>query len=313
VIIGGGDPTLSVDGNGHFHGAARLDDLAAQVRTALGGVTPTKVIVDSSLFVGSNMGPGWLNADLNNGVMSRITALMTDGGRVHPADMNSNTPRFTQPDMSAGQSFAQLLGVPESQVVSATAPAGAKELGSVLSLPISRIVEDMLLESDNVVADNMARQVALAKNMPASFAGGADATKAALADLGVPTSGGLGLVDGSGLSDDNKLSVNQLTTVLFKATSPQYPQLSALLSGLPVAGYSGTLDTRRMGTAAGEVRAKTGTLSHVNALAGTVVDADGRLLIFAVVADETNSDSNKTNIQNALDAIAESISTCGCK
>src|SRR4030095_12979152 len=99
-------------------------------------------------------------------------------------------------------------------VVSGIAPQGAKVLGEVLSPTIARLVEIMLVDSDNVVAEAMARQAALAKGLPGSFSGGAQATAAALTELGVPASG-VGLVDGSGLSDDNRVTANQLTAVLY--------------------------------------------------------------------------------------------------
>src|SRR5207244_2261179 len=59
VLVGGGDPTLSVNGAGSYPDAARLDDLAVQVKKALGGVAPTRVLVDSSLFTGPTTGPNW--------------------------------------------------------------------------------------------------------------------------------------------------------------------------------------------------------------------------------------------------------------
>ncbi len=67
------------------------------------------------------------------------------------------------------------------------------------------------------------------------------------------------------------------------------------MSGMPIAGFSGTLAHRYgLGTAAagrGVVRAKTGTLDGVNTLAGVVYDADGRLLAFAFMANHVQSPS----------------------
>ena len=57
VLVGGGDPTLAVNATGSYPGAARLDQLAGQVKQSLGGTAPTKVIVDSSLFTGPVYGP----------------------------------------------------------------------------------------------------------------------------------------------------------------------------------------------------------------------------------------------------------------
>jgi D-alanyl-D-alanine carboxypeptidase/D-alanyl-D-alanine-endopeptidase (penicillin-binding protein 4) len=307
VLVGGGDPTLAVGATSAYHGAARLDQLAEQVRKALNGVSPTRLLIDTSLYSGSTVGPGWAEADVQGGVIANITALMTDGARVNPRDTRSNPARYGQPDTAAGQMFAQALGLPANAVVSGIAPQGAKVLGEVLSPPISRLVEFMLVDSDNVVAEAMARQAALAKGLPASFSGGAQATAAALTELGIPATGG-GLVDGSGLSDNNRVTANQLTAVLYRAASSTYPQLRAILSGLPVSGYSGTLSNRDEN--AGVIRAKTGTLNHVNALAGFVVDADGRLLAFAALADATN---NRYAAEGALDRIASEVAACGCR
>jgi D-alanyl-D-alanine carboxypeptidase/D-alanyl-D-alanine-endopeptidase (penicillin-binding protein 4) len=85
-----------------------------------------------------------------------------------------------------------------------------------------------------------------------------------------------------------------------------------LLSGLPVAGYDGTLfDRGDAGAAPGTVRAKTGTLLGVHALAGTVVTADGRLLAFAVIADESNG--GEAAAESALDDVAAALAGCGCR
>jgi D-alanyl-D-alanine carboxypeptidase/D-alanyl-D-alanine-endopeptidase (penicillin-binding protein 4) len=95
--------------------------------------------------------------------------------------------------------------------------------------------------------------------------------------------------------------------------------LRAVLTGLPVSGYSGTLRDRYRkptagGTAAGQVRAKTGTLLGVSAIAGITVDADGRMLAFAVMADGVAAgDRATTAAQEALDRVAAILAGCGCR
>jgi serine-type D-Ala-D-Ala carboxypeptidase/endopeptidase (penicillin-binding protein 4) len=308
VLVGGGDPTLAFNEVSAYPGAARLDDLAAQVRTALGGTAPTKVIIDTSIFSGPTLHPSWLAPDVENGIISNITALMTDGARLDPSDTQQYPDRHSEPDMAAGQGFAQALGLPP-QVERGTAVPGARVLGEVLSPPVSRIIEKMLLDSDNVVADMLARQAALAKGLPGSFDGAVQATNQVLTELGVPIPPGVSLVDGSGLSDDNRVTANQITALLHAATSPDHPQLSALLTGLPVAGYSGSMHDRG-DAGSGMVRVKTGTLASVSAVAGSVVDADGRMLLFALVADAR---VGEFPAEAALDQIAATISRCGCR
>ncbi len=127
----------------------------------------------------------------------------------------------------------------------------------------------MLLESNNVIAENLARHVAIALGMPATFSGAADAVMTEARRLGVTTP--IHLVDGSGLSPDDGIAPETLVRVLALAASR--PQLRAVITGLPVAGFAGTLSAGDSdfggigglgdGSARGVVRAKTGNLATV--------------------------------------------------
>jgi D-alanyl-D-alanine carboxypeptidase/D-alanyl-D-alanine-endopeptidase (penicillin-binding protein 4) len=168
----------------------------------------------------------------------------------------------------------------------------------------------MLTSSDNDLAEALARQVALASRQPASFAGVATATAAVLERIGVQVA----LRDGSGLSPQDRVSPASLTALLAKAaTDPRY---GPVLSGLPVAGFDGTLADRfRTGparVAGGVVRAKTGTLDGVSALAGLVRTRDGRLLAFDVTADGVPLGAT-VPAQRALDGVATALASCGCR
>ncbi|MEV0805641.1 D-alanyl-D-alanine carboxypeptidase/D-alanyl-D-alanine-endopeptidase [Micromonospora sp. NPDC050200] len=334
VLVGGGDPTLAVDGDGFYPNAARLDTLAKQVKQALGGTAPTKVTVDSSLFPGPVHGPGWDDDIPTGGYGAAITALMTDAARRDPAaarktfdDTHGAAERFPQPDLSAGRAFARLLGLGgDAQVGKGTAPAAGgaaaagapapgTELGKVESLPMIRLVDIMISDSDNVIAEALARQVALARNQPASFAGGAAAMDTVIGELGLPADE-ISLSDASGLSRNNRISPSLLTDLIALAGKGDHPELGAIFGGLPVGAWSGTLGDRYRATAtaagAGVVRAKTGTLTGVHAIAGLVTTAEGRLLTFAVLTDRAPAGDPDVPRQ-ALDRIAGALAGCGCR
>jgi D-alanyl-D-alanine carboxypeptidase/D-alanyl-D-alanine-endopeptidase (penicillin-binding protein 4) len=155
--------------------------------------------------------------------------------------------------------------------------------------------------------------VAIADGQPGSFAAAGPAVLKQVSDLGVPVTGAV-LSDTSGLGDGSKLAPQVLTGLLALAAGDEQPQLRALLSGLPIAAVSGTLVDRfadsRQRAATGVVRAKTGTLTGVSSLAGTVVDSDGRLLVFAAMADRVKS---TVAARNALDRVAATLAACGCR
>jgi D-alanyl-D-alanine carboxypeptidase/D-alanyl-D-alanine-endopeptidase (penicillin-binding protein 4) len=163
-----------------------------------------------------------------------------------------------------------------------------------------------------VIAENLARHVAIATGYPPTFAGGAAAVTAELRRLGITS--GFHMVDGSGLSPDDAVAPATLTSLL-RAVVEQ-PRLRSLLAGLPVAGFSGTLAAGESvfggfgGTALGAVRAKTGNLSSVTTLAGLVYDKDGTLLAFAFMADQVTS---LDGAATAIDGAATELAGCGCR
>lgn len=308
VLVGGGDPTLSTTTPSTVYpGAATVGALADQVRQQLGGTPVTRVVVDNSLFTGPLTAPGWGPDDAPSTYAAPVTATAVDGARVDP-DGNQ---RSGAPGTDAGAALAVALDAPTAEVVLGPAPAGARTLGAVESAPVRRLVEQALTDSDNLLTESLARHVALARDLPASFAGSAEAVTEAVADAGLDTTG-LTLVDASGLSAQDRAPARLLVDAVEVASDGSVPGAAGLLTGLPVAGYTGTLAERTVdGAEPGAVRAKTGTLLAVHDLAGTVLTADGRLLAFAVLADGAAGGPVVT--ETALDGIAAALAACGCR
>jgi D-alanyl-D-alanine carboxypeptidase/D-alanyl-D-alanine-endopeptidase (penicillin-binding protein 4) len=321
VLVGAGDTTLaSSAGAQRAPEDARLDVLARQALAALGAMPVTRVLVDDTLYSGPVVGPGWRPSYVGDGNVAPVMALMVDGGRVRP----DRSARHDDPALAAGRALAELLrpGAPPA-VTRGTAPDGARELAAVESPPLSRQVERMLSASDNDLAEALARQVALELGLPASFDGVARALTAASGRLlqrsGVPADA-VRLADGSGLSRESRMApgalTRLLTTLVSGVVAGEPDELAPLLTGLPVAGFDGTLaDRYREGATlpgAGVVRAKTGTLMGVSALAGLVRTAEGRLLAFALSADAVPSGGIRA-AERVLDRLASSFAACGCR
>jgi D-alanyl-D-alanine carboxypeptidase/D-alanyl-D-alanine-endopeptidase (penicillin-binding protein 4) len=175
----------------------------------------------------------------------------------------------------------------------------------------------MLRESNNVIAEDLARQIARHAGKPASFSGGAAAVTAILGRLGVHH--GIHLVDGSGLSPMDQVTPGALAAVVRLAAVSGPGALRAAVTGMPVAGFSGTLAAGQSvfggfgPQALGMVRAKTGNLSKVASLAGIATDASGRVLAFAFMADRIPKGSQLPAAATAIDAMATGLAGCGCR
>ncbi|MUL46117.1 D-alanyl-D-alanine carboxypeptidase/D-alanyl-D-alanine-endopeptidase [Mycobacterium sp. CBMA293] len=307
VLHGGGDPTLSAapPGTDSWYGdAARISDLADQVRKA--GVTPRTIQVDVSAFSGPTMAPGWDVADIEGGDWAPIQSVMIDAGRVQPTTVESK--RSTTPALDAGRALASALRIDPANVTVRTTPAtGGQQIASVQSPPLIERLREMMSASDNVMAESIGREVAAAVNEPQSFEGGVRAVLGQLGKAGLATSGAT-LFDASGLSVNDRLTATVLDDVVNAAAGNDQPKLRPLLDVLPIAGGSGTLWDRYADTpSAGYLRAKTGSLTGTNALAGIVTDQSGRVLTFALISNNAGPEG-----RTALDALAAAFRSCGC-
>ena len=171
----------------------------------------------------------------------------------------------------------------------------------------------MLNVSDNEAAEVLARHVGLAVSGEGSFEAGTAAVLQTLRGLGVAVDDAR-VYDGSGLSRENRLSPETLLDVLRVALEPRHPELDATLTGLPVAGFTGSLTVRFVDApeaGRGLVRAKTGTLTGVSSLAGTVTDQDGTTMVFALMADRVRL-PNTLYARDALDDAAAALAACHC-
>lgn len=243
-----------------------------------------------------------------------MTALEIDEGKTVPNTSDTGT-RVADPARTALAAFVHELkkyGVLATIGDQTVAPQSAQQIAAVQSPPIADLVEHLLTVSDNDLAEFMARQVAINVGRPASFSGGAAAVHQVLARLGLAQ--GVTTYDGSGLSNNNRITPDALARILIADSSAAHPELRTVLTGMPIAGLTGTLGNRYSdgvaGIGRGVVRAKTGTLNGVNTLAGIVDDADGRLLAFAFMANKVSSPGAAID---ALDAMAGTIAGCGCK
>ncbi|SDT26210.1 D-alanyl-D-alanine carboxypeptidase/D-alanyl-D-alanine-endopeptidase [Microterricola viridarii] len=313
VLVGGGDITLSRTPSGDesaYAGAAHLDELAAQVRAAWDAnpANPplTKLVLDSSLFGGAEWQPSWDSKELWDGYMPPITALQVDGDRDNAYSNTSS--RSEDPIGRAGEAFADELG--GVSVERGTAPAGAAVLGSVQSQPVSTLIQQTLIVSDNAIAEMLARLVAVESGAGNSFEAIQAGTLAGLAGYGIDTTG-IVAVDGSGLSDDNAIPPSYLTQLFMKINARE-GNLGVIFDGLPVAGQSGSLSySDRFGgdsaIADGSVFAKTGWIDTGYTLSGVIHAADGTPLTFAIYALDDVGDSAKT----AIDALTAGFYSCG--
>ncbi|MPY93857.1 MAG: D-alanyl-D-alanine carboxypeptidase/D-alanyl-D-alanine-endopeptidase [Acidimicrobiia bacterium] len=293
VLVGGGDPTLTTHGP---HSLASLVDqlLVAGVR----GVTGS-LVADESRYPGQRAAPGW-PADYTPAYVGPMSALMVDDNRHRWDDAY-----LADPALGNGELFRAVLGGAGIAVAGPTrtgpAAAGATTVASLASPTVGELIGLMLLDSDNEVAELLTREVGVAAGGDGSTEAGTTALADALEDelcVGLAD----GWSDGSGLSWTDLRSARELRTLLQLAGTQ--PDWAAIEAGLPVAGRTGTLVNRFIGTPAqGNLRAKTGYLAHVRSLSGTLTTAGGRDVVFAILVNGPGADPSV----DALDALVATL------
>jgi D-alanyl-D-alanine carboxypeptidase/D-alanyl-D-alanine-endopeptidase (penicillin-binding protein 4) len=153
---------------------------------------------------------------------------------------------------------------------------GARTLATQDSPPLSELAVSMMKVSQNQYAEVLLKAI-----------GGRATVQDILNSWGVADNSYI-IADGSGLSRYNYVTSEALVRILQKMR-PDAEDTSPFLQTLPVAGRDGTLSRRLTGTPAeGKVRAKTGTVDNVRAIAGYVETADGETLVFSIIANNFN-------------------------
>lgn len=203
------------------------------------------------------------------------------------------------PNEAAAREFVRLLADRGIQVDNGWGSGTVSNLvpvvTSVQSAPLSAVVEEMLLTSDDNTAELLLKEIGFAASGEGTRAAGLNAMNQTLAQLGVDLEG-VTFRDGSGLSNQNRATCQALLDVV------QLSRGTAIDSGLPVAGRSGTLagefaDSEMIG----RLRAKTGTLTGAKALAG-LVDAragtEAGKIEFVIVLN--TPDASVENVYRAL-------------
>jgi D-alanyl-D-alanine carboxypeptidase/D-alanyl-D-alanine-endopeptidase (penicillin-binding protein 4) len=257
--------------------------------------------------------PDWPTSYVGSGVVSPVSALSVDAGRVTVA----SDVREIDPAVAAGETLARLLsrrGIDvEGGVRRAAAPAASPEVAAVESPTLAQLTELMLQTSDNDLAEALLRLVAVGSDRPGTFEDGLAVVAEVLDEVVGPGSGTdlVELLDGSGLARDSVVPPEVLARLLAVAAGDSRCGLWHLVTGLPVAGFTGTLSARFLSDvpltspAAGEVRAKTGTLTGVSTLAGTAT-ADGRPVVLVVMG---NGVTDTLAARAALDRFATLVAS----
>jgi len=164
---------------------------------------------------------------------------------------------------------------------------GARVLISHRSAPLRHLAASMMRVSQNQYAETLLRAI-----------GGRDKARVVLSGWGLPNESYV-LADGSGLSRYNYVTSEALVRLL-RQMRANPTHASPFTGTLPVTGRDGPLSKRLAGTSAdGKVRAKTGTVENVRAIAGYVDTAGGETLVFSIIAN------NFTVSTSVIDAAAD--------
>ncbi len=320
VLVGGGDPFLASSpraGAGprypHKADVATLAQAAARRLRAM-HVRRVSLAYDDSSFSGPAVNPTWPATYLPESVVSPISALWVDEGHAPGGEGF-----VADPAAEAARVFGDALRARRRARSAAEGRPGQRPdraPSRSRRSPAPRSARSSSAPSRSATtrpprcspATSVSPRSRRARSRPAP-----QSVLEVLHRLGVDVSGDK-LYDGSGLSRLDRLTTDTLDHVVRLATSREHPELRSVMTGLPVAGFTGSLTYRfdkGPVEAKGRVRAKTGTLTGVHALAGLADDATGARMVFVVVADRVRLLKN-LEAQTLIDRIAGALGACRC-
>lgn len=302
-----------------------LDDADLDAAAAVIGQADS-VEIDTSVWSGPSQAEGWDPSNVAEGYIAPMEPAMLYGGRI--GAKTGDVPRSTHPAFDVAQALADRVGASQVGVVDGAPPMPQV---AVMESPILRErLELMIKHSDNVMAEAIARELAVARSggQPASFADATTATLHILREIGVEV-GNAQIRDNSGLSSENRLTANLLVQCLQLAASDEGSagaevagatgesrgadgansidgDVRTLLDLLPVAGGDGTLDDRYADLSArGYARAKTGTLTDTSALVGIVTGRSGHTYAYGLLVNDAPILPARAQLDEFVSALRE--------
>jgi D-alanyl-D-alanine carboxypeptidase/D-alanyl-D-alanine-endopeptidase (penicillin-binding protein 4) len=294
-LVGGGDPLLTSSdfpiGN---------DSLPAFNVTSLDQLADTLVAAGVTRVTGSLRGDGsryddeFAVASWAKGVAG-VDAGPYDALMVNDSRILGRSSRQSDPDLAAAKEMVRLLAARGISVdggaATGTAPTDAAVIGSIDSAPLSGVITEMLTNSDANTAELLLKEIGFKDSGDGSRAAGLNVENRVLQSWGIPLDG-INLVDGSGLSADNRVTCAAILAILQRDSD------GSLANAMAIAGQTGTLANEFVGSpVAGRLRAKTGTLDNlpttadppsVKALAGYLPAPNGDRVEFVLILNSAD-------------------------
>jgi D-alanyl-D-alanine carboxypeptidase/D-alanyl-D-alanine-endopeptidase (penicillin-binding protein 4) len=289
-LVGAGDPYLATPDYAAYLNtkprtvdlpttslAALADELVAQgVRAIPGGLHP-----DESRYEPQRSVPTWKPSYVTEAEVGSLGALTVNEGLASWGPSQAVAP---DPAVDATAALGHLLS-DRGVAVPAPAPTGRAPtdalvvVASVRSAPLSQIVAGMLRSSDNYVAEMLVKEIDHQYGGAGLTAGGTARVLEEDGRLGLPLDG-VHLADGSGLDVGNRATCRAL---LGAQMLSRLAPFSVLDSGLAIAGHTGTLARRFVGTPADtRLAAKTGWINGAVAMVGRIAGPPGRRFALVV-------------------------------
>jgi D-alanyl-D-alanine carboxypeptidase/D-alanyl-D-alanine-endopeptidase (penicillin-binding protein 4) len=322
-VIGGGDPVLMTNAYAAVQPPTdskvrtNADELADQTFAANISDISGGVFVDESRYDTERAVEGWPVRFLEQSQAGSLSAALLDDGfeglRDGYASQVDNPlppplPRSSDPALLFAANFDDLLEARTVRIASrpevvAELPEGLIELTSIESPPLTEIVSQMLVNSDNTTAEMLIKEIAVADGLLGSTDSGTLALREVVSEAGLDISG-LFIDDGSGLSETSTVTCGLVHGAL---DDPSHKE--ELRAAMPVAGETGTLADSFAGTPfEGNLKAKTGFLSRVSALSGYYVTEPGVEVTFALIvnSEEPLTEESIDALQAPLPGIIDS-------
>lgn len=278
-LVGGGDPLLA---SAWYPNDARFSNFPQQPATPLEALADATRAAGVTQISGNIIGDGTRYDSELYPPTWPIGFRAIEGGPIGALTVNdalvfNERNRSGDPAVGAASEFARLLLERSITITGAAtsgqATTGLSTIASVSSAPLVEIVGEMILTSDNNTAEMLLKEIGIRARGSGTRAAGISTIEERLRAWGIDSSQ-FTIVDGSGLSRENKISCSAFLKIL-----ERFGPNDEIVRRLPVAGTTGTLIGFFGGTPLqGKFFAKTGSLTGVKGLVGFLGTPSGSLI-----------------------------------